>query len=504
MRFERLRRRSDPSRTGVAAELPHPTAGTTGPMHSACYAPHSALYLRPDGQVHACCVTGFSLGTVFGPRRESLRSIWEGARLAAQRRALEDDSFEVGCQECEWVASSGGRDAAMPHHFDRFADGAPHRYPKLLDLALSSRCNLQCVMCNGGLSSAIRTQREGLPPLPAAYDDEFFDELDDFLPHVERFQFKGGEPFLAPENRRIWERLIEQHLQPEVTVTTNGTVVNDDVVRYVTELRMHPNVSVDGVDAATLESIRVGVDAVKLWRNIDRFQELAEVAGNGMTLSFCLVQSNWQELQPFLLEADRRDVNCNVILVNQPAEHDLLRLPHDVLDRVHRTLVDRRLDLRHPAAVAAQDEVIDRLASHLEHPVELVVRSTYSAAVALQSSAQHDLARAITEHYGRPPLRLTTVGGLVDDVDAPDWSQWLGSERFVGRPIDSLLGLLDGGAGDSTARVMKSLSADVDAMELIVGSAPDARRLSVYHFVDAVTGERRALVVEMPSIDRSE
>ena len=119
-----------------------------------------------------------------------------------------------------------------------------------------------------------------------------FEELDEFLPHLERLQFKGGEPFLARENQRIWDRLIELGLTPEVTVTTNGTLFNDRVAHYVRELRMHPNISVDGMEAETIEAIRVGVDAQRLWHNIDRFQELAEEAGNGMTLSFC-AKARW-------------------------------------------------------------------------------------------------------------------------------------------------------------------------------------------------------------------
>ena len=246
--------------------------------------------------------------------------------LASQRRALESGDFELGCQECEVIGSTGGRDATVARHFDRFAGEAPHDFPKLLDLALSSRCNLQCVMCNGELSSAIRVDRDGLAPLPGAYDDRFFEELDEFLPHVERFQFKGGEPFLGWENRRIWDRLIELGLTPEVTVTTNGTLFNDNVERYVRELRMQPNISVDGMTAATLESIRVGAEWRSLWHNIDRFQDLGETSGTGMTLSFCLMRMNWREVLPFLREADRRRVNCNVIFVNQPTGYDLLRL----------------------------------------------------------------------------------------------------------------------------------------------------------------------------------
>jgi len=172
------------------------------PLISSCHAPHAALYFRPDGLIHACCVTSLAIGSSIGDQRQSLREIWDGAVLGAQRSALEAGDFSLGCQECEVVASAGGRQSALAHHFDRFADGTPHAFPKMMDFALSSRCNLQCVMCNGSLSSAIRTQRDGPPPLPDAYDDRFFDELDEFLPHLERLQFKGGEPFLAPENRR--------------------------------------------------------------------------------------------------------------------------------------------------------------------------------------------------------------------------------------------------------------------------------------------------------------
>ena len=184
--------------------------------------------------------------------------------MAAQRQTLERGSYEMGCQECGLAEATGGRRASTAFHFDRFADGAPHPFPRLMDFALSNRCNLQCVMCHGGLSSTIRAKREGLPPLAAAYDDRFFAELEEFLPHLERAQFKGGEPFLARENRRIWDVMLRDGLRPEVSVTTNATIFNENVARYVSELRMHPIISVDGMRPETLEAIRVGVDAAPL------------------------------------------------------------------------------------------------------------------------------------------------------------------------------------------------------------------------------------------------
>ena len=464
------------------------------PLRSACYAPHSALYLRPDGLVHACCVSGFALGSVTGEDRRSLRDMWDGSVLAAQRRKLEADSFELGCQECGIIESAGGREATVAYHFDRFADGAPHRFPKLLDLALSSRCNLQCVMCNGGLSSAIRTQREGLPPMPDAYDDRFFEELEEFLPHVERLQFKGGEPFIAPENRRIWDFLIEHDLRPEISVTTNGTIFNERVEHYVRELRMHPNVSVDGVDPDTLESIRVGVDAEVLWNNIDRFQVLAEEAGNGMTLSFCLVQSNWREVGPFLVEADRRGLNCNVIFVNQPSRYDLLQLPVPELEAVIAELSGTRPDLATGEARRAWDEVLERLRAHLERPVAIVVRSALPMSTSEQASMRRDLVR---RHGGEPLVALANDEEVVADLEVPSWSDWLQPSAFVGEPMDGIAGVIQERVGPLQIEVLPARRPGVEHLAIRVESSQGLHCLELYRFVDRPTGTYRAFVFEL-------
>ena len=280
------------------------------PTASACYAPHSALYLRPDGVVQACCATSFEAGTVTGADRQTLRGIWDGARLAQQREELEGHSFELGCQECRFAIDGGGRAASLASTFDGWQDEGPLGYPKLLDLALSNRCNLQCVMCNGDLSSTIRAKREGRSPLPAVYDDRFFDELAEFLPHADRILFKGGEPFLAPENRRVWDLMKELRVTCETSVTTNGTVWNDQVESYLRDLRMGLHVSVDGMTPEVLEPIRVGVRCRDLWERIDRFQEVSEDIGRRLTLNYCVMPSNWHELPAFLVEVERRGVGA--------------------------------------------------------------------------------------------------------------------------------------------------------------------------------------------------
>jgi MoaA/NifB/PqqE/SkfB family radical SAM enzyme len=467
------------------------------PVRSACYAPHSALYFQPDGIVRACCVTAFVAGSVVGDDRPSLDEIWHGAVIASQRRALEAGDFGLGCQECEVIAAAGGREATVAHHFDRFAAGAPHDYPKLLDFALSSRCNLQCVMCNGELSSAIRTQRDGLPPLPEVYDEQFFDELDAFLPHAERLQFKGGEPFLAPENRRIWDALIDRGLRPEISVTTNGTVFNEQVERYVRELRMHPNISVDGMSADTLESIRVGVRSQQLWRNIDRFQALAEDTGAGMTLSFCLMRMNWREVLPFLREADRRHVNCNVIFVHQPTQFDLLRMDAPELSGVRDELAAAAPEFTTPEPARLWQEILTRVDAQLEHPVEILV----SALLTVGGDVQGRMLETLRRTHGVDPLVAEAdEHGVIETVKDRAWADWLGAPQFIGEPMESIGQLIHTRIGEISVEMLHSPVPGVEQLSIEIQAGSGPRRLHLQRFVDADSGRYRVFVTEVSEV----
>lgn len=339
------------------------------PVPSACFAPHTALYFRPDGHVYACCATGFATGRVTGEHRQTLRAIWEGAELQRQRRALEDGDFSLGCQECEAAIDAGGRASSLAAFFDRWRFGAPYDQPLMLDFALSNRCNLQCVMCNGDLSSTIRSNREGREPLPPAYDDAFFDELAAFLPHVERVQFKGGEPFLAKENRRVWDLMLGLGVRCSTLIVTNGTVWSDDVRRYVQELRAEVTISIDGTTPEVLEAIRIGVDHDRLLRNIDRFAAALAEVDRQLTLSFCVMPDNWHQVPDFLTFAESKGANPDLILVNAPDEWDLLKLPADELATVLDQLRASAPELGSDRGRREWDGLLRAVEAQLRHPV---------------------------------------------------------------------------------------------------------------------------------------
>ncbi|MCU1368931.1 MAG: Molybdenum cofactor biosynthesis enzyme [Ilumatobacteraceae bacterium] len=484
---------------------PEPATAT---LESACFAPHSALYFQPDGRVAACCTSAFAAGHVTGPERRTLQEIWDGAQLADQRAALERDDFDLGCQECAFNTTVGGRLTSLASHFDRFAAGAPHAFPKLIDFALSNRCNLQCVMCNGGLSSSIRAKREQLPPLPSAYDDQFFDELSVFLPHAERLHFKGGEPFLARENRRIWDQLIDQGLHPEVKITTNGTIFNERVEHYLTELRVHPIISVDGTTPEVLESIRVGVESTRFWSNVDRIQAVSAAVATSVTLSFCLVQSNWREVLPFLREAERRGVWTSILFVNQPDEHDVLRLPHDELVAIHRELAAAPVGFDHRPDLAQEwATVLGRFREQIERPVTLTIRapeprSTDAAAQAQVEvpSADPDAIRALlAAAHQVDPVELDTVNGQVTHVRAQPWSDWFAPGGWTGLRLDELEHRVAQHTGASIAisAVACDLSA-VDRLAIEIDHPIDGRRTLWSHVLDT-GGRPEGVVMVVPA-----
>lgn len=307
--------------------------GRAGSPDALCMAPFTSLHLDPRGEVRACCQnTWLRLGNV---AEMSLLEIWRGPILNRLRDELRRGSFDLGCELCAECYSRGTPDAAYLHGFEgSSAVDEWAAWPSQLELALSNSCNLQCVHCNGELSSSIRIHREGRRSLGTVYDDSFFDQLDEILPHLDRILFLGGEPLLASESLRVMERLLELRLRPMCHISTNGTQWNQRVASILSGLPVHVSVSVDGRSKEVVESIRMGVDHASLCRNITRISEAVRSSGSTYSLSFCLMRPNWHEFRMVLEWADELDVDVIVNSVQHPAALSLLHSSNDELARV--------------------------------------------------------------------------------------------------------------------------------------------------------------------------
>ncbi len=290
---------------------------------AACLAPWTALHFDQHGWVTACTANKRDcLGHV---ARDRLADLWVGAAAHRFRSMFASGALGEGCDLCRWQREHGGASTMYARLYDDRAELARAEGPIHVEFALSNRCNLACQMCNGGLSSTIR-RNEGLPPLPAAYPDRFFDELADVLPGVVQAKFLGGEPFLAPENFRIWNLMIQTGSAVDCHVTTNGTIWNQRVEEVLDRLPMSFAVSLDGATAATVERIRVGSRFADVLANIERFQAHAARHGTNVSLTYCLMVDNWRELPAFLLLAEDLGLSTFVNTVMSPFRHSVYQL----------------------------------------------------------------------------------------------------------------------------------------------------------------------------------
>jgi MoaA/NifB/PqqE/SkfB family radical SAM enzyme len=421
-----------------------------------CHAPFSSLYLDPAGRVTACCAnTWHPLGDL---TRESLTDIWRGRAAERLRGRLAAGDLGLGCELCAAEVAVGSPATAELRRFDPLAPSvAEPEWPRQLELALSNACNLQCVMCNGELSSAIRIHREGRSPLPRVYGDEFFAELDEFLPHLQRVMFLGGEPFLGAEPMRVLDRLVERGLTPDVYVTSNGTQWNERVERALRSLPVDVSVSVDGFRKETIEAIRVGVRHEALVDNIGHYRAATRDNGGGFSLTFCLQRGNWRELGDVLAWGDRLDALVGVSTLTNPPHLSLHRLAGGELEEVVGVLHEQDGALR--PRLGRNLVVWQRELGRLE---ALLAERLADASVSVSGGAGdgHAGAETLAASFadGRGVHRMHADGSQVVLRIEPDPSDVLGVDLadLSGAPTSALAGRLTealGEVGDTSLRM---------------------------------------------------
>lgn len=405
-----------------------------------CAAPHTVMRFTPDGRVLVCCANDqYALGLV---GEDTLREAWDSDERRRVADALDHLDYSLGCDECGAERAIGNRAGSIEAMWDHLHDPpGPHAYPRRMEFAISNTCNLQCVQCNGDRSSAIRAQREHRPPMVSRYDDAFFDELVEFLPHLDYASFAGGEPFLARETRRIFDLLIENDWHPKVDVVTNTTMWDDRVEHYLRALKMDVTLSIDGATRETFESIRVGADYDECWTNVDRYLAVTGEYGGVVTINFCLMPQNWHEFGELLLRADALDIQVDVIPVTFPLRFDILRMPLDDLRTAVESLeaqgreIEDRLGRNRPvwqAKVALLRRQLE-LAETDGLPVRIAGRS------AVSSEQLAALRAELRDWSGQDLLELRIEEGFVQAVEAPPWAAPLDAHRWVGWASEVIL-----------------------------------------------------------------
>jgi radical SAM protein with 4Fe4S-binding SPASM domain len=298
---------------------------------SPCVAPYNNMYFTTEGHVAPCWLLVGKLEK-WSPTR-SIKDIWFGEKFTEYRNNLKEGLFNSECRVCKQKIEADTWPLAMA--YDGFT---VKEYPTLLELELSNQCNLECIMCEGRLSSGIRKNRDNLPPMPMVYDDSFIEQLKEFIPHLEELRFNGGEPFAQKIVYDICMLVAELNPTLRINIATNGTVYNKQVRAILDKCNIHLNISIDSLDKENYESIRINGDFDELMENFQTFKNYCHDNNRGLSVMVNPMNNNWWEMPNFVKFTIENKVHLWYNTIHHPEHLSIWKLPSSDISVILQTL----------------------------------------------------------------------------------------------------------------------------------------------------------------------
>lgn len=119
-------------------------------------------------------------------------------------------------------------------------------FMKRLIVTLSSRCNLDCIMCE------VRRTKWDIP-------QEVIKEIIDLFPYLESISWQGGEPFILEYFKDLFKQASEFNNLKQ-TIVTNGLFITEDWAEKLASNNVELTFSIDGITKEVYEHIREGAE----------------------------------------------------------------------------------------------------------------------------------------------------------------------------------------------------------------------------------------------------
>lgn len=287
------------------------------------------MYFNVRGEVGPCWLNLTEMGKY---PENTIREIWFGPEFSKLREALKKEDLAYRCGTCIHNMKQGNHVSVLAKLYDY-----PYKikeYPTVMEFELSNKCNLECVMCKGELSSTIRKNREHLPPMTSPYDSQFVEQLEEFIPHLEEAKFLGGEPFLIDLYYDIWERIANIKPEIKITITTNATVFNNRVSALLNKLNCNIIVSIDSFEKDTYLRIRKRANFETVMDNFHSLLDYTRTKNTYMQVSMNPLRLNWQQLASSVEFANERNIALWFNTVVYPHEQAIWTLGAKKLEHI--------------------------------------------------------------------------------------------------------------------------------------------------------------------------
>ena len=297
-----------------------------------CNAPFASIKISIDGRVSPCCYNRDMIDCYLS---KSISQIWNGEIFSSYRRAIRRNELPSACETCERAIKNGEYDSVKINQYDYLKVSRLWKNkPRLIEMALSNKCNLECIMCNGTLSSSIRENRENRSPSKSIFGQEFRKELSNFIPDLQEMVFAGGEPFLNTLYYDIWEDAIRLNPQCYLSIVTNGTILNDRIKSLMERGNFKINLSFDAMTKGTYESIRVNAKFEETMANIKYFGDTLARQGKRLHIPICPLKTNSFELPDLVRFCNNSKYSLNFVDVHWATNVALYSMTSQALEEL--------------------------------------------------------------------------------------------------------------------------------------------------------------------------
>lgn len=158
------------------------------------------------------------------------------------------------------------------------------------------------------------------------------EELDEFIPFLERAVFSGGEPFLSSICKEVMKKILLKNPNCTIAVNTNGTVLTDEIKDLLKMGRFHLNISIDSIHKETYEKIRVGASFDTLMKNVEYFSNYSSRVNDVISIPVCPLVLNYRELPQLVSFCNQHGFNVVFVHVFNAHEVALSSANTDILE----------------------------------------------------------------------------------------------------------------------------------------------------------------------------
>lgn len=161
--------------------------------------------------------------------------------------------------------------------------------PRILMIVLTTRCNLECIMCS-----------RGNPKKDSILLFDKVRQIISLFPYLEAIDWQGGEVFLVDYFKDLF---IKAGGYPNIdqSIITNGLLINEEWTDILVNFRVNLTFSIDSVVKKTYEYIRQPAVFEKLLGNLEMIRAVNEKNNNSIQLHIntVVMRSNHRELHLF-------------------------------------------------------------------------------------------------------------------------------------------------------------------------------------------------------------